>query len=186
MIIYDDFEKSTISHKVLACLKQYLHNTKREDLTKSTGVVPAKYPSKVKLELLTTLECQSQGQLYVPWLVRVLGLLQQYRVDLFSLVLKSFPYKSRILRNTFLVGVFLNMRHKIFSCIYMRGGQVMLEPSISCLSFNLMSSASHLCPRLMPLTPQLCQSKLTDYGVDLLFISFLFVQERENHLWAVP
>ena len=49
MIIYDDFEKSTISHKVLACLKQYLHNTKREDLTKSTGVVPAKYPPKVKL-----------------------------------------------------------------------------------------------------------------------------------------
>ena len=57
MIIYDDFEKSTISHKVLACLKQYLHNTKREDLTKSTGVVLAKYLSKVKLELLITLEC---------------------------------------------------------------------------------------------------------------------------------
>ena len=29
---------------------------KRENLTESTGVVPAKYPSKVKLELLTTLE----------------------------------------------------------------------------------------------------------------------------------
>ena len=57
MIIYDDVEKSTISHKVLTCLKQYLHNTKREDLTKSTGVVLAKYLSKVKLELLITLEC---------------------------------------------------------------------------------------------------------------------------------
>ena len=57
MIIYDDAEKSTISHKVLMCLKQYLHNTKREDLTKSTGVVLAKYLSKVKLELLITLEC---------------------------------------------------------------------------------------------------------------------------------
>ena len=30
---------------------------KREDLTESTGVVPAEYPPKVKLELLTTLEC---------------------------------------------------------------------------------------------------------------------------------
>ena len=57
MIIYDDVEKSTISHKVLTCSKQYLYNTKREDLTESTGVVLAKYPSKVKLELLITLEC---------------------------------------------------------------------------------------------------------------------------------
>ena len=57
MIIYDDVEKSTISHKVLMCSKQYLYNTKREDLTESTGVVLAKYPSKVKLELLITLEC---------------------------------------------------------------------------------------------------------------------------------
>ena len=30
---------------------------KREDLTESTDVVPAKYPPKVKLEFLTTLEC---------------------------------------------------------------------------------------------------------------------------------
>ena len=30
---------------------------KREDLTESTGVVPAEYPPKVKSELLTTLEC---------------------------------------------------------------------------------------------------------------------------------
>ena len=30
---------------------------KREDLAESIGVVPAKYPPKVKLELLTTLEC---------------------------------------------------------------------------------------------------------------------------------
>ena len=33
------------------------YTIKREDLTKSTSVVPAKYPPKVKLELLTTLEC---------------------------------------------------------------------------------------------------------------------------------
>ena len=30
---------------------------KKEDLTESTGVVPAEYLLKVKLELLTTLEC---------------------------------------------------------------------------------------------------------------------------------
>ena len=44
----DDGEKSIVSHMVLTCLKQYLHNTKREDPTESTGVVLAKYPPKVK------------------------------------------------------------------------------------------------------------------------------------------
>ena len=37
--------------------QQHLHNTKRKDLTESTGVVQAEFPLKVKLELLTTLEC---------------------------------------------------------------------------------------------------------------------------------
>ena len=55
----DDAEKSTVSHTVLTYSKQHLYNTKREDLVESIGVVPAKYPPKVKLELLTTLECQS-------------------------------------------------------------------------------------------------------------------------------
>ena len=33
------------------CFRQNLHNIEREeDLTKRTGVVPARYPSKVKLE----------------------------------------------------------------------------------------------------------------------------------------
>ena len=48
------------------CSKQHLHNMKREDLAESTGVVPAKYHSNVKLELLTTLECQNWGELCVP------------------------------------------------------------------------------------------------------------------------
>ena len=65
--------------------------------------------------------------------------------------IEAFSYRSRILRNPFLVGVFSNVGHKIFPYIHMRGGQVMLEPSILCLPFNLMSSASHLCPRLTPL-----------------------------------
>ena len=95
---------------VLMYSKQYLRNTKREDLTKSTGVVPAKYPSKVKLELFTTLECQSWGKLCVPQLVRVLGFLQQQMVNILSLSQKFFPYRSfheRIQQNPFLVGVLL-------------------------------------------------------------------------------
>ena len=52
----NDAEKSTISHMVLTCSKQYLHNKKRRP-HESTGVVPAKYPPEVKLELFTTLEC---------------------------------------------------------------------------------------------------------------------------------
>ena len=55
----DDAEKSTISYTVHTCSKQHLHNTKREDLTENIGVVLGKNPSKVKLEFLTTLECQS-------------------------------------------------------------------------------------------------------------------------------
>ena len=42
-----------------ACaLRQNLRNKNKEDLTESTGVVLAKYPSKVKLERIsTTLQC---------------------------------------------------------------------------------------------------------------------------------
>ena len=65
-MVGDDAEKSTVSYTVLTSSKQYLHNTKREDLIESTGVVPAKYPPKVKLKLFTTLECQSWGKLCVP------------------------------------------------------------------------------------------------------------------------
>ena len=53
----DDARKSTVSYTVNTCSQWHLHNTKRMDLTKSTVVVPTKYPPKVKLELLTTLEC---------------------------------------------------------------------------------------------------------------------------------
>ena len=73
MNLFDDAEKSTVSHTVLTCLKQHLYNTKKEDLAESTGVVQAKYPSNVKLKLLTTLECQSWGELCVPCFARVLG-----------------------------------------------------------------------------------------------------------------
>ena len=40
--------------------RQNLRNRNKEDLTESTGVVPTKYPLKVKLERISTiLECQS-------------------------------------------------------------------------------------------------------------------------------
>ena len=52
----DDARKSIVSYTVNTCSQWHLHNTKRMDLTESTGVVPAKWPPKVKLELLTTLE----------------------------------------------------------------------------------------------------------------------------------
>ena len=53
----DDARKSTVSYTVNMCSQWHLHNTKRMGLTESTGVVLAKYPLNVKLELLTTLEC---------------------------------------------------------------------------------------------------------------------------------
>ena len=59
MILTDDAEKSIVSHTVLIRLKQHTCTTKVVDLTESTGVMPAKYPPKVKLEFLTTLECQN-------------------------------------------------------------------------------------------------------------------------------
>ena len=47
----DDAKKSSVSHTILTYSISDLHNTKKEeDLTESTGVVPAKYLPKVKLE----------------------------------------------------------------------------------------------------------------------------------------
>ena len=49
-----------MSCTVLTCSKQNLRSRNKKDLVKSTGVVPAKYPLKVKLERIsTTLEYQS-------------------------------------------------------------------------------------------------------------------------------
>ena len=54
-------QKSSVSYTVLACSRQNLQNrNKKKNLAKSTGMVPAKYPLKVKLERISiTLECQS-------------------------------------------------------------------------------------------------------------------------------
>ena len=50
--------KLTVSYTAKMQSQRHLHNIKKkEDLIESTGVVPAEYLPKVKLELLTTLEC---------------------------------------------------------------------------------------------------------------------------------
>ena len=103
-------KKSPVSHTILAHSKQHLHNKKgrpdREqrcgaDQILSEGQVRTSHNSRV-LEI---------GKLCIPWFVRILELLQQQRVDLYSLDQKSFPYKSllrRIWRNPFLIGILLS------------------------------------------------------------------------------
>ena len=56
-IYIDDAWKITNEVHGKHAIQRHLHNTKRKDLTESTGAVPAKYPPKVKSELLSTLEC---------------------------------------------------------------------------------------------------------------------------------
>ena len=53
----DDARKLAVSYTANTCSQWHLHNTKRKNLIESTGVVPAEYPPKVNLKLLTTLEC---------------------------------------------------------------------------------------------------------------------------------
>ena len=53
----DDAWKITSEVHGKHAIQRHLRNTKRKDLTESSGVVSAKYPPKVKLELLATLEC---------------------------------------------------------------------------------------------------------------------------------
>ena len=54
-MILDDAEMITNRSRNTRTLKVDLHNKIIEYLTESTGVVPAKYPPKVKLELFSQL-----------------------------------------------------------------------------------------------------------------------------------
>ena len=51
----DDAEAITNRSRSIRTLKVDMHNKIIEGLTESTGVVPAKYPPKVKLELFSQL-----------------------------------------------------------------------------------------------------------------------------------
>ena len=73
MALTDDAE----NHQWVTRFSRARNNTciiNREDLTESTGVVSAKYPPKVKLEFLTTLECQS-GSIKHTYFLKVFGFL---------------------------------------------------------------------------------------------------------------
>ena len=150
----DDAEKSTINHTILVHSKQHLHNKiRRPNREHQCGA--GQIPSKGQIRISHNSRMPEQGKLCVPQLVRALGLLQQQKVEIFSLVQKSFPYRNpyeRILLNPFLVRVFLSVGRMIFPCIDMRGSQVLvvLEPSLSYTPFSSMSSISHLCPMLTP------------------------------------
>ena len=89
---------------------------KRKDLTKSTSVVSAKYPPNVKLELLTTIECQSRGELYVPLFMRVLGFYS-------SKGLTSLPW----LRSLFLMGVSMNVLSLLWLYILYFGNHLRIK-----------------------------------------------------------
>ena len=67
---------------------------KKEDQIESTGVVLAKYPLKVKLELLITLECQSWGKLCVSVFRGSLGFYNGIESNSLDLRHKSFPYRE--------------------------------------------------------------------------------------------
>ena len=54
-LVYDDAEMITNRSRSTRTLKVDLQNKITEDLTESTGVVSAKYPPKVKLELFSQL-----------------------------------------------------------------------------------------------------------------------------------
>ena len=87
-------KKSLVSHTTLAHSKQHLQS-KREDLAESTDVVPAEYPPKVKLELLTTLEYQRGVKNAYLGLWGYWGFYSS--IGLISL--------GRILRDPFLIGI---------------------------------------------------------------------------------
>ena len=98
--------KSHSPHMVKTTLAQ--HKTRRPQ--ESTGVVPAKDPSKVKLKNFHNSKVPMLGKLCVPWFVRVLGFLQLVGLTFvpwhrwFFLVGKIF-INAHILRNPFIVGI---------------------------------------------------------------------------------
>ena len=103
-------KKSLVSHTILAHSKQHLHHKKRKP-NREHRCGAGQIPSKGQVRTSHNSRVLEKGKLCVPWFVRVLGLLQQFRVDLSSLDQKSFPYRSllgRIWRDPFLIGILLN------------------------------------------------------------------------------
>ena len=86
-------KKSQVSHTIFAHSKQHLHNKKgRPNREHRCGA--GQIPSESQVRTSHNSRVLERGKLCVPRFVRVLGLLQQQRVDLSSLDQKSFPYRS--------------------------------------------------------------------------------------------
>ena len=84
------------------------------------------------------------------------------RVNIFSLVQKSFPYRNpyeRTLWNPFLVGVFLSVGRRIFPYIDMRGGQ-----AIGCVKTVTFVLPLRLYVINFPLLPHADMESQTSYG----------------------
>ena len=71
----DDAWKITSEVHGKHAIQRHLHNTKRKDLTESTGMVPAKIPFECQVRTSHNSRVLERGKLCVPWLVRVLRLL---------------------------------------------------------------------------------------------------------------
>ena len=103
-------KKSLVSHTILAHSKQHLHYKKRKP-NREHRCDAGQIPSESQVRTSHSSRVLERGKLCVPWFVRVLGLLQQYRVDFSSLDYKSFPYRSflgRILQDPFLIRILLS------------------------------------------------------------------------------
>ena len=100
-------KKSLVSHTILAHSKQHLHNKKgKPNREHRCGAGQILFECQVRTSHNSRV--LEMGKLCVPWFVRILGLLQQQRIDIPSLIQKSFPYRSlfgRIWWNPFLIGI---------------------------------------------------------------------------------
>ena len=89
--------------------------TKKEDLIESTSMVSARYSSKVKLELLTTLECQNWGELCLPFFWGSSGFYSSVESNSFACITSLFlmekiSINARIFQNPLYVRILFILR----------------------------------------------------------------------------
>ena len=113
-------KKSPVSHMVLAHSKQHLHNKKKRP-RREHRCGAGQIPSEDQVRSFHCSRMLERGKLCVPWLVRVLGILQQQSVDIFLLDQKSFPFWNLfggifygILSLQESLWILLNMESKLF------------------------------------------------------------------------
>ena len=82
------------------------HKKRRPNREHRCGI--GQIPSEGQVRTSHNFRVLERGKLCIPWFVRVVGFLQQQRVNLSSLNQKSFPYRSllrHILLGPFLIGI---------------------------------------------------------------------------------